>query len=145
MAIEVRILKEGEAGALDRVAPEVFDEEVSREWCEQFLADPRHHIAVALEQDTVVGMASAVDYIHPDKPVELWINEVGVSPGFQRQGIGTQLLRALLGLGRELGCEEAWVATERDNEPARALYASEQGRGEPVVMYSFSLTEDLNS
>lgn len=28
----------------------------------------------------------------------------------------------MLALGRERGCEEAWVGTEPDNRPARALY-----------------------
>jgi len=41
--------------------------------------DPRHHLVVAVEH-VVVGFCSAVDYIQPDKPPELWINEVGVAP-----------------------------------------------------------------
>jgi sulfate transport system permease protein len=33
---------------LDRLAPEVFDHDVQPDWCEDFLADPRHHLVVAL-------------------------------------------------------------------------------------------------
>jgi hypothetical protein len=37
---------------------------------------------MATAGDTVVGFASAVHYVHPDKAPELWINEVGVAePG----------------------------------------------------------------
>jgi GNAT superfamily N-acetyltransferase len=54
-----------------------------------------------------------VHYVHPDKPAELWINEVGVAPSHQRQGVGQRLLGALFELGGSLGCREAWVLTEQ--------------------------------
>ena len=87
-------------------------------------------------------MASAVHYIHPDKPPELWINEVGVAAAYQQQGIGGRLLRALFDRGRELGCGEAWVLTDWENEAARRLYASVGGREEPpegAVLVTFEL------
>jgi aminoglycoside 6'-N-acetyltransferase I len=62
--------------------------------------------------------------VHPDKPAELWINEVGVAPSHQGQGLGKAVLRLLLEEGRRHGCGEAWVLTDRSNAPARALYAS---------------------
>ena len=49
-----------------------------------------------------------------------------------------ELMEALLDLGRSLGCEEAWVATEPDNGPARNLYAA-HAEVEAVVMYAFDL------
>ena len=86
-------------------------------------------------------MASAVDYVHPDKAPQLWINEVGVAPAHQRRGIGSLLLDALLALGRSLGCTEAWPGTEEDNLAARRLYESAGGEAEPFVLYSFPLEE----
>ena len=53
--------------------------------------DPRHLMLVAIEDDLVVGMASAVEYFHPDKPPQMWINEVVVSPAWQRRGTGRAL------------------------------------------------------
>lgn len=81
-------------------------------------------MAVALEDERIVGFASAVHYLHPDKRPELWINEVGVAPTHRRQGLARRLLRALFRRGRELGCFQAWVLTERENAPAQALYVS---------------------
>jgi hypothetical protein len=49
----------------------------------QFLSDPRHHLAVAIDEGWVVGMASAVHYVHPDKAPQLFINEVAVTPPYQ--------------------------------------------------------------
>lgn len=141
MNVEIRLLGPMDAPILERVDPEVFDDPVDPELSAEFLADPRHHLAVALDRGTVVGMASAVDYVHPDKPVELWINEVGVAPEYRRAGIGRRLLEALFDLSRELGCREAWVATEHDNAPAKGLYTSVDGEPESCVVYSFKLAD----
>lgn len=63
----IRILGPADAAVLDRVAPQVFDNAVDPRRAAEFLADPRHHLAVALDADVVVGMASGVHYVHPDK------------------------------------------------------------------------------
>jgi len=135
----IRMLGPDDAALLDHVEPGVFDNAIEPRWTAEFLADTRHHMAVALEGELVVGMASAVHYVHPDKPPELWVNEVGVAPSHQQQGIGQQLLRALFERGRELGCTEAWLGTEVDNVAARRLYATVGGKEEPMVYVTFDL------
>ena len=87
-------------------------------------------------------MASAVEYVHPDKPPQLWINEVGVAPTHQRRGIGRRLLAAILAHGRALGCTEAWLGTEEDNGSARGLYEDAGASSEPFVLYTFPLGGD---
>ena len=121
--------------SLENVAPDVFDNVVQQDWSAEFLADGRHHLAVAVDGETVVGMASAVHYVHPDKAPELWINEVGVAPTHQGQGIGKRLMQVLLEHGKTLGCSEAWVLTEEDNTAARRLYASVGGNEEDRPIY----------
>jgi aminoglycoside 6'-N-acetyltransferase I len=133
------MLGPSDAEVLESVAPDVFDHAIEPRWTAEFLADPRHHMAVALVDGQVVGMASAVHYVHPDKPPELWANEVGVAPSHQRRGIGKQLLAALFAHGRALGCGEAWLGTEETNEPARRLYAAVGGSEEPMVYVTFDL------
>lgn len=138
--VNIRILGADDIATLDNVAPNVFDGAVRPELAAEFLADPRHHLAVAVtDAGQVIGMASAVHYVHPDKPPQLFINEVGVSPVFHRQGIGKALLAALLARARELGCSEAWVATEPDNSAAQALYTAAGGVKDdvPFVMFTF--------
>ncbi|MBL7989190.1 MAG: GNAT family N-acetyltransferase [Chlorobi bacterium] len=136
----IRTLTATDAAILDSVADEVFDNEVRPKFAQEFLADPRHHIAVAMVDGVVVGIATAVHYIHPDKPPELWINEVGVAPEYQRQGIATQLMKALFALGVALGCRQAWLGTEEENTPARHLYASLGGTEETMVSITFQLS-----
>jgi aminoglycoside 6'-N-acetyltransferase I len=140
--IEIRILAAGDEAVLGRVAPGVFDHDVDPDLTAEFLRDPRHHLAVALEGTMVVGFASAVDYVHPDKPRELWINEVGVAPSHQRQGLGKRLLGAVLDLGRRIGCRDAWVLTSPANGPAVRLYEAAGGTdmADAPTMFTFRLT-----
>src|ERR671913_488616 len=86
--LETRILDSRDQAVLANVAPGVFDNAIDPRLVDEFLSDPRHHLAVAIDGGRVVGFASGVHYIHPDKPAELWINEVGVSPDHQGRGVG---------------------------------------------------------
>jgi hypothetical protein len=74
-SIQIRILGAPDVALLQNTGDDVFDKAISPRLTSEFLADPRHHIAAAIEGDTVVGFVSAVHYVHPDKPPELWINE----------------------------------------------------------------------
>ena len=136
---EIRLLGPNDAPVLDHVADDVFDHAVVPSLASEFLNDSRHHLIVAIHEGQVIGMITAVDYLHPDKATQLWINEVGVAPPFHRQGIGRALLRAMLAHGRELGCTEAWLGTEHDNVAARGLYEDAGSVAEPFVLYSFDM------
>ncbi|HEV2706947.1 MAG TPA: GNAT family N-acetyltransferase [Pyrinomonadaceae bacterium] len=143
MTIKFKVLQAGDEQILSRVAPDVFDYQIDERLTAEFLQDPRHHLAVAIDEEVVVGFASAVSYIHPDKPAELWINEVGVSPTHHRRGVARALLESLFRVGRQEGCSTAWVLTERENTPAMRLYQScrgEEAEGE-TVMFSFNLKQ----
>jgi ribosomal protein S18 acetylase RimI-like enzyme len=127
MPIETRILLSGDEPVLMNVAAEVFDNPIDPDLTKEFLADPRHHLAVAIDNGLVVAFASAVHYIHPDKPPQLWINEVAVAPTHRRRGLGKSVLQALFEVGRAHRCTEAWVLTDRLNIAAMALYSSVGG------------------
>ena len=142
MPIEIRILHTKDASILDHVAPDVFDDPIVPQALQEFLDSPRHQLAVAIDEGMVVGFVSAVQYVHPDKPrPELWVNEVGVSPAYQNRGVGKALMQALLEVARDAGCSEAWVLTERNNQPAMRLYQAVGGEKEQeeIVMFSFKL------
>ena len=142
MTVEIRRLFPGDDVVLMQVAEDVFDEPVQADRLAAYLAMPGHFMIVAMAESVVVGQCAAVIHRHPDKVSELYIDEVGVSPSFQRQGIARKMLDAMFTLGREHGCGEAWVGTEPDNSAARALYESRQeppGPAEEFVMYVYQL------
>jgi ribosomal protein S18 acetylase RimI-like enzyme len=146
MEVRIKVLQPGDDAILMNVADDVFDNPIRPDLAREFLEDPRHHIAVAIDGGKVVGFASGVHYVHPDAPAQLWINEVGVAPTHQGRGIGKDVLKALLQTGADLNCTVAWVLTDRSNVAARALYSSvggtegadAEGPGD-TLGYSFAL------
>ena len=140
MTIEIRHLASGDEALFDRVAAGVFDYAIDRGRLADYLAQPGHHLIVALADGEIVGQVAAVVHRHPDeRATELYIDEVAVALAFQRQGIARRMLDAMLALGKSLGCDEAWVGTEHDNIPALNLYASRDVPPQPFVMYVFDL------
>ncbi|HSR91687.1 MAG TPA: GNAT family N-acetyltransferase [Gemmatimonadales bacterium] len=139
---EIRILDSGDETILQNLAPGVFDHALEPALVAEFLRDERHHLVVAIEDETVVGFASGVHYVHPDKPAEFWINEVGVAPSHHRRGVGKAIVATLLEHAKRLGCREAWVLTDRTNEAAMRLYASTGGEEAPrdQVMFTYYLS-----
>jgi aminoglycoside 6'-N-acetyltransferase I len=61
----------------------------------------------------------------------LWINDIAVARPYQGRGIGRRLMERLLDRGRELGCREACLGTDRSNTAARRCYAAAGGVEEP--------------
>jgi ribosomal protein S18 acetylase RimI-like enzyme len=145
--IEIRLLGRGDDAVLANVAPDVFDHSIDPGLAREFLEDPRHHIAVAIDGGLVVAFAAGVHYIHPDKGPELWVNEVAVAPSHRRLGLGKAVLDRLLEAGRHERCSVAWVLTDRQNPAAMALYSSlggtegadDDGPADAMLGYQFDL------
>ena len=135
----VRLLGPDDAAVLDNLVTDVFDGPVQPALVQEFLNDSRHHLAVAVLDGQVIGMASGVHYLHPDKPNAFWINEIGVAPAHQTQGIGRALMERLLEHAKALGCGEAWLAVDADNAGARQFYAALGGQEKAVISVTFKL------
>jgi ribosomal protein S18 acetylase RimI-like enzyme len=139
--ISIRLADISDLSRLIDVGDELFDYPVRLESANEFLKDARHHMAIALLYDKVIGMASGVHYTHPDKKSSLFIDEAGVLDKYQKQGIGTKLILFLKEHGQNLGCDTAWVLTEIDNKPAQKTYVNAGGvkmQNNPV-MFEFEL------
>lgn len=142
MKIKIQVVEPTNRELLDNVAEDVFDNEIDQQSLAAFLEDPRHLLVVAIVDGCVVGMASGFEYFHPDKPPQLFVNEVGVTPGLQRRGIGRRLVDRLLDVGRRRGCVYAWLGTAADNQAGRACFGSiPSAEGpEPFLLYEWDLT-----
>lgn len=124
MTYEIRRVGPGDTALFDKIAPEVFDEPVLPDRLAAYLAEPSHHLIVAVADGQIVGQCEAIVIRHPDKLPQLYVDEIGTALGYRRRGMARAMLGAMMGWGRELGCADAWVGTEPDNGPARALYSS---------------------
>ena len=72
----------------------------------------------------------------------LYIDELDTCSDYRGQGVGSALMARFLELAAENGCEEAWLATESDNLPARHLYESfDSAEGEAIVGYAFDMSQ----
>src|SRR5215218_3033313 len=101
--IELKLLTPDDAALLGYVAEDVFDASIDAVRLAAYLAQPGHHMIVAMHGEVVVGQTAAVVHRHPDKPTELYIDEVGVTPALWRRGIARQMLDAMFELGKSLG------------------------------------------
>ena len=140
--IQVRLAGPADQALLEGAPPDVFDDPVNATATRAFLASETHHLVIAEQDGRLVGMASAVHYLHPDKPApEMWINEVSVAEPLRLQGVGNRMIDLLREHALTLGCRSMWVLTDRTNAAARALYASRGGvlDGGHTIMYEWSL------
>jgi ribosomal protein S18 acetylase RimI-like enzyme len=139
VATTIRLLGPMDAGAVTRAAPDVFDHTPEPVRVEEFLNDPRHHLVAALDGERIVGFVSAVHYVHPDKPAELFVNEVAVAPSHRGHRVGRALMMGMLDHARALGCRCAWVLTDAANVRALRLYRSAGGIEEPLpsILFEF--------
>jgi len=133
--VEIRPVGPDDGGLFERVAPDVFDGPVVPARLAAYLASPGHLMVLAVRDGEVVGQVAAVIHRHPDMPDELYVDNLGVTPALHRHGIGRRLVEAVMEIGREHGCAEAWVATETGNRPARALYRRIGPKEEAAVAY----------
>ncbi len=88
-----------------------------RQWLDTILEGSVN--AVACHDGDVVGHATLVP--DDDGNYEL---AIFVQSDYQGAGIGSKLLRALLGLGQSRDVERVWLTVERWNTPAVSLYES---------------------
>jgi len=112
-----------------------------------FLADPDNIWLLAMVDGQVAGMLTGYQLLKYDaRQKESLLYEIETKPEFRRQGIGQQLIKAFLEICQQAGSPEAWVLTDADNAPARALYRSLKPSDEEgdIVMYSYDLVKSSN-
>ncbi len=122
MSEEVRIHRLGPDDGAMLDGADVFDHPVDPVQLAAFLSSPSHEIVIALAASKVVGAATGIIHLRPDKPPEFYVDELGVNEEWRKQKIGVRVMEGLLEVARSRGCKSAWLATEGDNAAALALY-----------------------
>lgn len=94
---------------------------------------------IAAEGERVVGHATLVP--DGDEGTEL---AIFVHQEYQGAGIGSRLIRALLGHGQREGAEKVWLTVERWNHPAVNLYEAVGFEASSVESFELEMTLRLN-
>lgn len=138
-SIEVQVLEEDDEDQVDALVEmyEAFDpadraqgipptgERRIRDWLVPILAGGVN--VVALHGDDVAGHATLVPDTDDPEAIDdygdvEWELAIFVHQTYQQAGIGTRLLRNLLGYASDRGIECVWLTVERWNGPAITLY-----------------------
>lgn len=137
LAISTHWIDTSNAQLLEKVAPGTFDHAIEPDRLATYLANPANWMGVALHDGLVVGMVMAVIHTHPDKPTELFLDEIGTGDDWRRKGIARALMQFVFERADAEGIGEIWLGTEPDNVAARGLYEGFKHEREDAVIYYF--------
>ncbi|WP_338762970.1 GNAT family N-acetyltransferase [Bernardetia sp. ABR2-2B] len=70
---------------------------------------------------------------------EIYLYDLGVTPTFQRQGIGTKLMEKLKGYSKGLGYKELFVQADLEDKHAQDFYKKTGGQAADVIHFSYEL------
>jgi ribosomal protein S18 acetylase RimI-like enzyme len=136
-SITIRTLGPPDLATLLGIADGLFDNPIRPAEARAFLADPANLLLLAFDGAQAVGMLTATFLRHPDKPLSLFVNELGTRDGWQRQGIATALMTRALAIARARGARGTWLGTDADNTPAIAFYRSLKAAELPGVFFGW--------
>ena len=127
------------AASFPAVADDVFDGQPTRDHLDRLALMPGHALFVAIGGERVIGQILCMMQFQADRAPVLYIDNLGVAPGFKRQGIARQLFDAAMDWGRDGGCDTVWLATDLENNEAQGFYAALGFSREPAAVYSAPL------
>ncbi len=88
-----------------------------RTWLDGILTDDCYNI-IAWDGERAAGHSTLV----PDSEENVYELAIFVLQPYQQAGIGTKLIKSLLGYGDSVGITKVWLSVERWNHPAVSLY-----------------------
>lgn len=106
----------------------------------KLLSHPDFHVLVAVDGDKLAGGLTAYELpMYKEDKTDMFLYELGVHPGFRRQGVAKQLIAKLIEICRERNIDELFVDAEADNLPAVKLYGAAGGKPIDVVEFTWEI------
>jgi ribosomal protein S18 acetylase RimI-like enzyme len=118
----------------------VWDREQGR----RFVGNDDNALFIALWEGHAAGFLTAHRLQRFDKrKAEVLLYEIGVHPNYRRRGIGKALIEEVKKWAKEVGADNVWVLTEKDNQAAMAMYKSTGGIEEApgTIMWEYKLNQ----
>jgi aminoglycoside 3-N-acetyltransferase I len=128
MNVQIRRLDRHEAGFAEEVVRGFKGSSRSPGSLQGFLGNPANYLLVAEAEGEVGGFLMAYRLERADREAsQMFVYELGVAAPWRGHGLATALVEGITALARAEGMFEAFVLTNRGNEPARRLYARTGG------------------
>jgi aminoglycoside 3-N-acetyltransferase I len=111
---------------------------------ETLLSDPDFFVFVVISNSNVVGGLTmyVLHRYYGTKPVA-YIYDVGISPGFQRQGLGNALIKVVCSFCKQHGFEDAYVEAESDDTDAVRFYRKTKYSSElNAIHFTYDLSDE---
>jgi aminoglycoside 3-N-acetyltransferase I len=125
-----------------KMMAEVFGEEItalSDQYVDRLLEREGFWALAALVGDDVVGGITAHTLpMTRAEQSELFVYDIAVAPGRQRQGIGRRLVRELRELAAKAGIRDVFVLADHEDTDALDFYRALDGVPSPVTLFLFS-------
>jgi len=131
-----------QAAALFRLMAEVFGEDaelLSVAYLERLLGREEFWAIGAFEGERVLG--GVTGHVLPmtrNETTELFIYDLAVHPGVQRQGIGRRLISALREQAAAAGTEVLFVPADNEDLEALEFYRALGAEGSSVTFFTFT-------
>jgi aminoglycoside 3-N-acetyltransferase I len=130
------------ARALFTFMADVFEEgctELSDGYLDRLLAREEFWALAAFAGDHLLGGVTAHTLpITRTEASELFIYDIAVRRGHQRQGVGRRLVGELLAQAAALGIREVFVPADTDDVHALDFYRALGGAPSPVMLFTFT-------
>lgn len=120
---------------LDRIAVDVFDDDIDADKLDFFLSLPSHRLLVAVADHQVVGQCLGIMTYAVDRRPSLLIENLGVSPDYRRRGIARDMIDQMCAWATDLGAEYMWLGSDPESHTAEAFY---RGIGLPMQITPFT-------
>lgn len=97
------------------------------------------HIAVCLEQEKIIGMATMAIY-EVISGKKAWVEDVVVASEHRKKGIGEQLMKALIEKGKSLEINTILLYSNPKREAAHKLYKRLGFTEKGSTLFSFNIS-----
>jgi len=124
-----------------------YNNTISAERMQHFLADLHNYLVVAIIDERIVGFVFGYKLAswHNDS-YEFLLYDIEVLNECRRSGIGTKLINKFKSIAKKEGCQELWLPTNKSNRPAVEFYERMGGKqkSDDDMLFFFNLQDDEN-
>lgn len=109
----------------------------------KFISNENNYGFIAINNDKVVGFATAYTLLKPDGRKVLYLDSIDVMPQYQGNGYGKGLISFACEIGKRIGCYKMFLITNKSNVVACKCYENAGGinKAQDEIVYNYDLNK----